>query len=285
MLSISGAQIKESLRLQKNKLRLTEPGERGHYILKPIPRGEDFDALADMPANEHLTMQIAAQVYKLNTAANGLVFFQNGEPAYLTKRFDVQADDSGILQEDFASLAGTSASTPGADYRYRGSYEHIAQLMKKYMPAYIVEVEKLFARVLFNYLFCNGDAHMKNFSVQALPTGDYVLSPAYDLMNTRLHLPYDTAMALEDGLYPDAMESESYLALGFFSYDDFITFGKRIGMMPKRMKRTLDFYRTKHDAVYTLTANSYLSANSKKQYIALYEDRLNALNISFSKSI
>ena len=42
-----------------------------------------------VPANEHLTMQIAKQVFKLKVAENALIFFQNGEPAHLTKRFDI----------------------------------------------------------------------------------------------------------------------------------------------------------------------------------------------------
>jgi serine/threonine-protein kinase HipA len=62
-LSISGVQEKFSLILQKNQLRLTEPGEQGTYILKPIPR--DLKKVGQVPANEHLTMQIAAQVYVL----------------------------------------------------------------------------------------------------------------------------------------------------------------------------------------------------------------------------
>ena len=35
-ISISGVQEKVSLRLEKNRLRLTTPGEFGTYILKPI---------------------------------------------------------------------------------------------------------------------------------------------------------------------------------------------------------------------------------------------------------
>jgi serine/threonine-protein kinase HipA len=83
--------------------RLTEEKEQGTYILKPKPHGLRKTSMA--PANEHLTMQIANQVYKINTAENGLVFFSNGEPAYITKRFDI--GDSGIklAKEDFASLA------------------------------------------------------------------------------------------------------------------------------------------------------------------------------------
>lgn len=56
-ISVSGMQEKLSLLLDGNRLRLTEAGERGQYLLKPIPR--DLKQAADVPANEHLTMQIA----------------------------------------------------------------------------------------------------------------------------------------------------------------------------------------------------------------------------------
>lgn len=42
--------------------------------------------------------------------------------------------------------------------------------------------------VVFNYLFGNGDAHLKNFSLQATSGGDYVLTPAYDLLHTSIHI-------------------------------------------------------------------------------------------------
>ena len=56
-ISISGVQEKVSIILDKNKLRLTAKGEQGTYILKPIPR--DIKKVIQVPANEHLTMQIA----------------------------------------------------------------------------------------------------------------------------------------------------------------------------------------------------------------------------------
>ena len=91
-ISISGVQEKLSLILEKNVLRLTKEGEQGTYIPKPIPR--DLKKVDQVPANEHLTMQIARQVYRLNTAENAMIFFKNGSPAYITKRFDVK-DDGG----------------------------------------------------------------------------------------------------------------------------------------------------------------------------------------------
>jgi serine/threonine-protein kinase HipA len=74
-------------------------------LLKPIPKiGKNTN---QMPANEHLTMQIGKQIYGIETAENALIFFRDGSPAYLTKRFDT--DDTGARRavEDFASLAGT----------------------------------------------------------------------------------------------------------------------------------------------------------------------------------
>src|SRR5665647_997131 len=70
-ISISGMQEKYSVLLEKNGLRLTAEGEQGSYILKPKPYGLRKIAMA--PANEHLTMQIANQVYNIPTAVNGLV--------------------------------------------------------------------------------------------------------------------------------------------------------------------------------------------------------------------
>jgi len=59
-ISISGVQEKFSVLLEKNKLRLKNDIEQGTYILKPIP--STGSKREEMPANEHLTMQIARQV-------------------------------------------------------------------------------------------------------------------------------------------------------------------------------------------------------------------------------
>ena len=100
-ISISGVQEKLSLTLKKNKLKLTEEGEQGTYILKPIPR--DLKLVDQVPANEHLTMQIANQIFNINTAMNALIFFETGEHAYI--RFDIKKDGTKWGKEDFASLA------------------------------------------------------------------------------------------------------------------------------------------------------------------------------------
>ena len=141
-----------------------------------------------MPANEHLTMQIARQIFKIETAENALIFFADGTPAYITKRFDINLDGTKNAQDDFASLAGKTPQTHGEHYKYSGNYLDLFELMKYYLPAYRSESPKLLKLILFNYLFSNGDAHLKNFSITETDLGDYRLSPAYDLLNSRIHV-------------------------------------------------------------------------------------------------
>ena len=65
-ISLSGAQVKYSAVIDNGVFRLTEPYERGTYILKPIL--SDWDNREFSPANENLTMQIASQAYGIQTA-------------------------------------------------------------------------------------------------------------------------------------------------------------------------------------------------------------------------
>jgi serine/threonine-protein kinase HipA len=284
-ISISGAQFKQSLLLDKNKLRLTEPGENGHYILKPIPLRPLFGMEDELPANEHLTMQIAKQVYGISIAECALVFFRNGEPAYITKRFDYKANGEKIAQEDFASIIGKSREKDGESYRNSGSYEDIARSMKKYVAAYAVEIEKYYERIIFNYLFSNGDAHLKNFSLQQTVSGDYLLSPAYDLIDTSIHIPSDTFFALEDGLFSNNFETESFNILGFYAYDDFYEFGLKIGVMESRLKKIMDKYKNENLFVARLINNSFLSRETKELFKIHYYDRLKMLNNSYKNKI
>lgn len=281
-LSISGVQEKVSLVLDKNKLRLTKEGEQGTYILKPIPR--DLRKVDQAPANEHLTMQIARQVYGIDTAENALIFFKNGDPAYITRRFDVKDDGSKRGKEDFATLAGQTAETNGRDFKYDYSYEEAAGLIRKFVPAYPVEMEKFFSLVLFNYMFGNGDAHLKNFSVLETPQGDYILSPAYDLINTRLHVD-DSALALNDGLFKDFETTESFEANGYYAYDDFYEFGIRIGIAITRMEKILQIFMADQEQVHELVAHSYLNEEMKKDYETTYLDKLKAINYSFAGKV
>lgn len=272
-ISISGVQEKLSAVIQKGKIVLTPEGASGRYIIKPIPDFKHLRFRNNIPANEHLTMQIASQVYKIKTADNALLFFADGKAAYITKRFDYMPDGSKIPQDDFASIAGKTEHNHGKDFKYTGSYEDVARLLRENVAAWQVEMTKFFTLVVFNYLFSNGDAHLKNFSLQATSNGDYVLTPAYDLMNTSIHID-DGDFALQDGLMPQSEYSDIYDNTGHPCKDDFITFGRRIGVLPKKIESIIEMFATEQPKVYELIENSFLDEKTKRMYKQSYQERL-----------
>lgn len=279
-MSISGIQSKISLALRDGQLTMVESG--GQYILKPIPQGE-FQRLEVMPINEHLTMQIARQVFKMDVAENALVQFEDGEPAYLVRRFDVPPDGPRRLQEDFAQIAARSEETHGRNYKYDFSYEEIGDLIRRHVAAAPVDLERYFTLVVFNYLVNNGDAHLKNFSlIRSEDTGEYRLSPAYDLLNTRLHLPTESRTALE--LFKGDYATESYEANAFYAHDDFVMFAQKLGLVETRYKRILRGFAERKEAVYSLIDRSSLPEDCKQLYKNHVQGSLNAISYSHSDS-
>lgn len=268
-ISISGFQEKYSFILDGNALRLTNENESGQYILKPIsdlPKNSEFTS-----ANEHLTMQIAKQIFKIETAENALVFFEDGSQAYITKRFDYNENGEKLAVEDFASLLGKSPATDGEQYKYEGNYLELFEALKKYVPAWKVEAPKLFTLIVFNYLFSNGDAHLKNFSLIETQQGDFKLSPAYDLLNTKIHIE-DADFALKDGLLPKSISKGKII-------DQLFLLGENAEMTEKSIAKVLQNLSSKEDQVVDLIGKSYLSEKLKRNYLQSYQLRLKKLKI------
>jgi serine/threonine-protein kinase HipA len=263
-ISISGVQEKFSVLLDKNKLRLARENEQGTHILKPVPgAGKKAD---QMPSNEHLTMQIARQAYGIETAENALIFFKDGSPAYITKRFDLNEDGTKLAQDDFASLAEMTPQTHGENYKYLGNYLNIFKIMQRYLTTYRLEAPKLLKLLVFNYLFSNGDAHFKNFSILETSFGDYRLSPAYDLLNSRIHIN-DKDFALEDGLLP------RNLAQGKIGFQ-FARLAAEAEISEKTCKDIMALMISKTAFVEKMVAASYLNDATKRNYFQSYQGRL-----------
>ena len=274
-MSISGIQDKISLRLEKN--RLVPAVENGEYILKPVPSLEGIDLLEDIPANEHVSMQIAAQVFRLPTAANGLMYFSDGVPAYIVRRFDRRPDTGEKLhQEDFCQLSGRSPDTNGPNYKYDASYEEVGELLYHFCPAAPIEALKLFRQIIFNYLIGNGDAHLKNFSLLESRDGDMLLTPAYDLLSTSVHFPNESRAALE--LFRD-FETPQFAANGFFTLSDFRELGKRFKLPAKSVETVFAEFQRSLPSIESLVDRSFLSPPAKTRYLKIVADRAIALKI------
>ena len=126
-------------------------------------------------------------------------------------------------------------------------------------------------------MFSNGDAHLKNFSLLETPNGDYVLSPAYDLINTRIHVS-DTDFALDRGLFKDDFKSAEMQKNGRSGLDDFFEFAKRLKISENRRDKILVPFLQRQPDVESLIDRSYLDDKTKKTYLLHYQTKRNQLN-------
>ena len=276
LISVSGVQEKFPAVVDGGKIRLARDGERSTHILKPAPWDATLNENWQIPANEHLTMQIASQVYGIATAANGLCSTPSGHPVYIIRRFDISPDGTKYPMEDMATLIGKSEADGGTVFKYHGSYMEIAEAIRRYIEAWMVEMERFFELVLFNYIYANGDAHLKNFSIIRY-ADDYRLTPAYDLMNTALHVR-DEDFALSDGLSPAIPKSDAYSRTGHPCRQDFEWFGKEIGLVETRVRRILDKYTSIPDMTQQLVQGSQLTEKLGRSYLHIVGERISRFN-------
>lgn len=268
-ISLSGAQPKFSVVVENGLLRYANEGEQGTYILKPKPTSYHIINREFCAINEHVTMQIASQVYGIETAQNALCFFDDGSPAYITRRFDVHKNGK-YKQEDFAALLGYTKDNAGSNYKYdKASYEDCAEIIHRYVKAALVDIRRFYRLILFNFITLNDDAHLKNFSLIER-NGEYRLSPAYDLINTSLQLRNPRIFALDKGLFKEGMKLSDTRTI---CRSDFVEFGKRIGLQERVIQQELKNFSTVQPMVKELLERSFLSAELKEHYYLSYKYR------------
>jgi len=191
--TVPGVQPKLSVAVEKSRQdnsRFTIVGLWGNYILKP-----PVINYPEMPEIEHLTMQMA-KISGIKTVPNGLITLASGELAYITRRIDRDRNNKKIHMEDMCQLTGRLTEN-----KYRGSLESIGKAIKKYSSNPLLDCQYFLEVVLFSFLTGNADMHLKNFSLIYIPDGMIQLSPAYDLLSTRLLIsekvdPEETALTL-----------------------------------------------------------------------------------------
>lgn len=83
-ISVSGVQEKFPAIINADEINIAGDNERSTHILKPAPWDKTLRNRKIIPANDHLTMQIASQIYGIQTAAHGLCFTPQGQPVYFS---------------------------------------------------------------------------------------------------------------------------------------------------------------------------------------------------------
>jgi serine/threonine-protein kinase HipA len=252
-------QPKLSLSLEKvdaSHHRLTIVGLWGDYILKPPT--EQFPQL---PENEDLTMKLAA-LCGIRTAEHSLIRLTSGELAYLTKRFDREKGRK-IHVEDLCQLTGTLT-----EHKYRGSLEKVGKTIKGFSTNTGLDALSFFELTIFCFLTGNADMHLKNFSLMKNPSGDIQLSPAYDLVSTKLAMPQDLEeMALTMNGKKNRLKKV-----------DFDKLGESLGINEKARENVYQNFADKFDSVKALINQSFLNQSLSDDYLNLVIERWQRLN-------
>ncbi len=179
-MSISGVQPKLIMSLEKGRLVPVASG--GLFILKP-----QTEAFRSLPENENTCMNIARRV-KITVPPHGLLKLADGTMAYIVRRFDRSSPTERKRCEDFSQILGID--------KYRGSVEQVGRKLMEVSEFPGLDAQLLFERVLLNFLVGNGDAHLKNYSILESDEGNLRLSPAYDIVSSKLVIPDEEDSAL-----------------------------------------------------------------------------------------
>ena len=183
-MSISGVQIKASVKLNKeaNIIEIIQAG--GTHILKPEP-----SEYPELPQNENICMNIA-EALGMNVPPHGLFYLADKKICYIIRRFDRDVHGQKIHVEDMAQLLDLPS-----DSKYESSLEKIGTAILKYSRRPYLDLADFLERAIFCFLIGNGDMHLKNWSLIS-SEGNYHLAPCYDFISSKLYLPFEDESAL-----------------------------------------------------------------------------------------
>ncbi len=258
---VTGVQHKISLAIAsgdrgRGNRRLTLVGLWGYYILKPP--NPDYP---ELPELEDVTMHMAS-AFGLATVPHGLIHLASGELAYITKRIDRNKQHK-LAMEDFCQLSGRLTED-----KYKGSLENIGKVLDRYSEQPGLDKIKFYENILFSYITGNADMHLKNYSLFGESTATMRLSPAYDLVPTKLLVPKDIE---EVALTLNGKKSNLRLK-------DFRELAERLEIQAKVQESVyLRLFKSlpKFEA---LIRDSFVTANKQYEYIDLIHQRINRLS-------
>ncbi len=256
--ALAGVQSKLSMNLDKaikGSPKLTIVGLGGEYILKP--QSTNYSSL---PENESLSMHLA-RIVGINTVPFSLIRFSDCNLCYITKRID-RVKAKKLAMEDMAQL-----SLRLSEDKYKSSYEQIAKVIKAHCLNIGLDLLNFAEQILFSWLIGNSDMHLKNFSLIEGVSG-YSLSPAYDMLNTKLPMPKD--------------KEELALALNGkrakLKRADFVESFQSFGLELKSIENLLSRFIKQETNLLDFIDISFLVDDDKTAYKALIQERIARLS-------
>lgn len=193
-------------------------------------------------------MKIARRI-GIEVPPHGLIRLKDDSLAYIVKRFDRRKEQK-IHQEDFFQILNKKD-------KYEGSLEEIGKKLKIISDVPGLDVQRLYERVVFFFIIGNGDAHLKNYSVLYHENGQIRLSPAYDIVSSKLVIPDEEDAALSINGRKNKITKKD-----FIQFAEFLDIPKAIGEY---------FYLDKKELIINLVRTSYLPDEEKEKLTSIVE--------------
>lgn len=248
-IAVTGVQPKLSMEIERSPndpktTRFTIVGLWGDYILKPP--AQEFPHL---PENEDLTMHLAG-LAGISVAQHSLIRLKSGELSYITRRFD-RVKKEKLALEDMCQLTENLTED-----KYRSSMEKVGKHILKYSSRPGLDVVTFFDLSLFCFLTGNADMHLKNFALLTTKENETILSPAYDLLSTRVAIPKDKE---EMALTINGKKRK-------IRKGDFIEMGKNLGMSERAMQNSFQMLADKIKKMLEWIDISFMPDSHKQLY-------------------
>ena len=247
--SISGVQPKLVVEFDKKKNVLV-PNARGEYILK-----SQTSSFPHLPENEQCCMDIADEI-GIDVPPHFLFPLKDKSLAYVVKRFD-RKNRQKIHQEDFFQILGPKD-------KYIGSVERIGRKLKEISSVPGLDMQLFFERVIFYFLIGNGDAHFKNYSIAYREDGQIRLTPAYDIVCSRLVTKDDESALAIHGKNND-LERKDFEALAEYLN------------IPAKIR--YESFKGKEGLFIEIIRASQLPADFKENFVTIVRSRFKRLEL------
>lgn len=194
--SLAGVQMKFSMKEQDGRYNLSKDDVLGDWIVKT-----PSTLHKNVPLNEYTAMYLASlvgvevpeiklvELSKLDNLPQ--INLPNETYAFAIKRFD-RNNEQRIHMEDFAQVL---VKDPDEKYS-SANYEQIGKILYDYSGDGLSDAQQFARRLMVNILLANGDAHLKNWSLLYADKITPRLSPAYDIVTTKVYIEDESQFAL-----------------------------------------------------------------------------------------
>lgn len=239
-MSISGVQIKASVRVNQQKWQVEVVRAEGTHVLKPEP-----NEYPELPQNENLCMNVAEKL-DMRVPPHGLFPMADGKLCYIVKRFDRLEDGRKIHKESMFQILA-------AKEKYEGSLEKAGKAIRRHVRNVGLDSIDFFERVVLCFLTGNGDMHLKNWAFLIPDNKEISLSPCYDLVCSKIYIPDEMDSALTINGKNNGLKKSDFEALA-----------SNMLIEPKSVENVFRKFLDAKDGILDMVHNSELSAGRRE---------------------